>query len=389
MGLRVVVASADTGDRRLPDAVRAAAETVLTVETNDQAALEAAVRDLHRREPFEAVLAGSDIYVPAAARVADALGLPGLEVDTVDRVRDKSVMRAAVAGAGLRTPRFAQATTDEELRAAAAHVGFPCVMKPVACSGSIHVSRADDMDRLSAAFHRLVTDPVPDMGQPHEHRVLVEEYVDGPEFSADGYVLPGEEATVIALTRTLLGPEPDFVEMGHLTPAEVDDNTLEAVTAYVRAVVRAVRLTGGTFHCELRLTADGPVLIEIGARLPGDRIVELLRLVTGVSLPRMAIAASLGLAPEEAGVFSAPSAKSAGIRFFSAEGRTSYRELTGWQDMTELPGVTETSLYFASGESIPAVEDCRSRIGHALFTADSPRSASDRWRALGDAIALN
>ncbi|MFD9985576.1 ATP-grasp domain-containing protein [Streptomyces massasporeus] len=386
MGLRVVVASADSGDRRLSDAVRAAADSVLTVETNDQAALEAAVLELHRAEPFEAVLPGSDIYVTATARVAAALDLPGLPVATVDRVRDKSVMRAAVAEAGLRTPRFAQATTDAELRVAAEQVGFPCVLKPVACSGSIHVSRADDLDQLTAAFQRLVTDPEPDMGKLHEHRVLVEEYVQGPEFSADGYVLESGEVTVVALSRTLLGPEPDFVELGHLTPALVDDATLKDVEAYVGDVVRAVGITSGPFHCELRVTADGPVLIEIGARLPGDRIVELLRLVTGVSLPRVAVATALGVGLEAAGVFASPQAESAGIRFFSAAGRSSYRELTGWPELEALPEVTETAVYFAPGETIPGVEDCRSRLGHALFTADSPQAALDRWQALGDLV---
>ncbi|MEU4485457.1 ATP-grasp domain-containing protein [Streptomyces purpurascens] len=386
MGLRVVVATADSGDRRLSDAVRAAADSVLTVETNDQAALEAAVLELHRAEPFEAVLPGSDIYVTATARVAAALDLPGLPVATVDRVRDKSVMRAAVAEAGLRTPRFAQATTDAELRAAAERVGFPCVLKPVACSGSIHVSRADDLDQLTDAFQRLVTDPEPDMGKLHEHRVLVEEYVQGPEFSADGYVLESGEVTVVALSRTLLGPEPDFVELGHLTPALVDDATLKNVEAYVGDVVRAVGITSGPFHCELRLSADGPVLIEIGARLPGDRIVELLRLVTGVSLPRVAVATALGVGLEAVGAFARPQAESAGIRFFSAAGRSSYRELTGWPELESLPEVTETAVYFAPGETIPGVEDCRSRLGHALFTADSPQGALDRWQALGDLV---
>ncbi|UQX04192.1 ATP-grasp domain-containing protein [Streptomyces sp. RerS4] len=386
MGLRVVVATADSGDRRLSDAVRAAADSVLTVETNDQAALEAAVLALHRAEPFEAVLPGSDIYVTATARVAAALDLPGLPVATVDRVRDKSVMRAAVAQAGLRTPRFAQATTDAELRAAAERVGFPCVLKPVACSGSIHVSRADDLDQLTAAFQRLVTDPEPDMGKLHEHRVLIEEYVQGPEFSADGYVLESGEITVVALSRTLLGPEPDFVELGHLTPALVDDATLKSVEAYVGDVVRAVGITSGPFHCELRLSADGPVLIEIGARLPGDRIVELLRLVTGVSLPRVAVATALGVDLEAVGAFARPQAESAGIRFFSAAGRSSYRELSGWPELEALPEVTETAVYFAPGETIPGVEDCRSRLGHALFTADSPQGALDRWQALGDLV---
>ncbi|MER5831173.1 ATP-grasp domain-containing protein [Streptomyces sp. NPDC002130] len=82
------------------------------------------------------------------------------------------------------------------------------------------------------------------------------------------------------------------MELGHLTPALVDDATLKNVEAYVGDVVRAVGITSGPFHCELRLTADGPVLIEIGARLPSDRTVELLRIVTGVSLPRVAVTPS-------------------------------------------------------------------------------------------------
>ncbi|MFJ7899999.1 ATP-grasp domain-containing protein [Streptomyces sp. NPDC096198] len=387
-GLRVVVASADTGDRALSDAVRTAAEQVLTVETNDQAALEAAVREAHEREPFDAVLAGSDIYVAVTARVAHSLGLRGLPVDTVERVRDKSVMRAAVAAAGLRTPRFAEVTTEDELRAAAGHIGFPCVLKPVACSGSIHVSRADTPDELLSAFRRLVTDPVPDMGKLHEHRVLVEEYVEGPEFSADGYTADSV-TTVVALTRTLLGPEPGFVEMGHLTPADVDDTALKTVESYVADVVAAVNLTSGPFHCELRLAADGPVLIEIGARLPGDRIVELVRLVTGVSLPKVALADALAVDPEGMGAFAGPEAAAAGIRFFAAEKLASFQGLTGWQQITELPEVTESALYFAPGDEIPAVQDCRSRLGHALFTADSPAQALSRWRHLGDSVRPN
>ncbi|MEU5537860.1 ATP-grasp domain-containing protein [Streptomyces sp. NPDC020362] len=387
-GLRVVVASADTGDRALSDAVRTAAERVLTVETNDRAALEAAVREEHEREPLDAVLAGSDIYVAVTARVAHALGLRGLPVDTVERVRDKSVMRAAVATAGLRTPRFAEATTEDELHAAAERVGFPCVLKPVACSGSIHVSRADTMAELSAAFRRLVTDTVPDMGKLHEHRVLVEEYVEGPEFSADGYVRDGV-TTVVALTRTLLGPEPDFVEMGHLTRADVDDTTLKTVASYVADVVAAVNLTSGPFHCELRLAADGPVLIEIGARLPGDRIVELVRLVTGVSLPKVALADALGADPAGMGAFAEAEAAAAGIRFFAAENLATFQGLTGWDQVTALPEVTESALYFAPGDEIPAARDCRSRLGHALFTADSPAQALSRWLHLGDSVTAN
>lgn len=387
LGLEVVVVSYDADDRTLADEVRSSADAVLVVDTNDQEALEWAVLGLHRNAPFSAVLPGCDFHVPATARLAAALGLPGLRPETVEEVRDKALMRARSAEAGLRTPRFAQATTPEELRAAAEHVGFPCVIKPVDSSGSIHVSRADTWEELRAAFDRLLADHSLDLGRVLEHRAIVEEYVAGPEFSADGYVMDGR-TTVVALTRKLLGPEPAFVEIGHLTPADESAEVMAQVEEYVRAVVDAVHLTVGAFHCELRMTPDGPVLIEIAARLPGDRIVDLVHLATGVSLPRAMIAAHLGWPLEDVQAVDVPRAKSAGIRFHLAGGHRSYRRLNGWDGLSRLPGVVETRLTIAAGEPIPEPGDFRSRIGHVIFTADSFQEASDLWHAVGDAVTV-
>ena len=79
-------------------------------------------------------------------------------------------------------------------------------------------------------------------------RPLVEEYVPGPEISAEGYVSNGV-VTVVAITAKLLGPEPYFVETGHIVPADLDPRTREAVDSYVTEVCRGLGLTLGAFHC--------------------------------------------------------------------------------------------------------------------------------------------
>ncbi|GHF48534.1 phosphoribosylglycinamide synthetase [Streptomyces mashuensis] len=390
LGLRVVVASADRDDRTVPDRLRDRLDALVTVETNDLDALTARVRDLHARLPLSAVFPGCDVYVPAAAHLAAGLGLTGLDVRTVDRVRDKARMREAVAAAGLHGPRFVEVDTAAGLRAAGEHTGFPCVLKPVDQSGSLHVTKVHDQRGLAAAYDRLTGDPLLDLGRPMDGRVLVEEYLAGPEYSVEGHVRRGGRTAVLAVTEKILGPEPHFAELGHVVPAALPDTAAAAVEEYVHAVVAAVGITAGPFHCELRLTAAGPALVEIGARLPGDRIPDLVRLVRGVSMPRLWLAEHLGLDPDAAGARTRPVAPCAGIHFFTAPGGTRCTHVTGLDEARRTPGVREAVLDVRPGDPVhPGLDDFRCRLGHALLTADSPAELAAVRRRVARTVRIH
>ncbi|QXJ21628.1 ATP-grasp domain-containing protein [Actinomadura graeca] len=385
LGAQVVVASADSGDRLLSDGLRDLADQVLVVETNDEEAL---VRAVDRALPLDAVLPGVELGIPAAARVGHRLGVTSLSPETAAWVRNKALMRSRAAAMGVRVPRFAEARSVDELEKAAAEVGFPCVLKPVDSSGSVHVSRADDLSELRWSYLRMEHDRRLDLGRTAGSHVVVEEYVCGPEYSADGYVLDGR-VSLCSLTRKFLGPEPYFVELGHIVSSEnASPEVIDQVERYVRQVLEALQISFGPFHCELRLSADGPILIEIGARLPGDRITDLIEMATGVSLSRVMVACYLGLPPESADAFGTAQAKCAGIRFFDANGKRSFTRLEGWAELGARPDVVETGLSFRPGDDIPSLEDFRGRIGYAIFTADSARQAERTWRELGDAIRV-
>ncbi|MDH6578167.1 biotin carboxylase [Kitasatospora sp. MAP5-34] len=383
LGFETVVASFDADDRTLPDRVRQEADEVLVVDTNDEEELFRAVASAHGAAPFAGVLPGFEFYVPVAARLAARLGLRGLPADTVEGVRDKAVMRAAMAAAGLRVPRFAEVSAEAQLEAAAARVGFPCVLKPVDSAGSVHVSRADGFGQLLAAYRALAEDSRPDMGRLSDGRALVEEYLDGPELSVEGCVGADGRTVVVALTHKVLGPEPSFVEIGHVVQADLPPKARHAVEEYVREVVGALGVTVGPFHCELRLVADEPVLIELAARLGGDRIPDLVEAAVGVSLPELAVAAHTGL-DSEVLASRAPRAKYAGIRFLTAPGVTGRRAVEGMDRIAALPGVLEAELTFDADTPLPGDQDYRCRVGHVLYTADSYQDALD----LGSRITL-
>ncbi|MET9773208.1 ATP-grasp domain-containing protein [Streptomyces sp. NPDC006367] len=389
LGWEVVVASHEAGSRVVAEPVRALATEIITVDTNDGDALAAAVDEAHRRAEFDAVVAGGEFYVPAAARLAERLAVAGLDPAGVDRVRYKPAMRRAVADAGLLVPRHTVVRDPAELDEACAYVGFPAVLKPVESGGSIHVSRVDTPQEARAALDVMYADEELEFDRPLDTDALLEQYVAGPEYSADGYVRDGE-AVVVAVTRKLLGPEPRFLEIGHLTPAPLDEVTRREITEYAAAVAKAVGITVGPFHCELRLDGDGrPVLMEIAARLPGDRITELMEMSTGLVLPRTVLATATGLDPQELGACREPVAAAAGIRFLTAGGSGTYTRLEGWEELTAEPWVVASQVLIEPGAAVRTDEaDYRCRIAVVVFTADSPAQAQERWTEIGDRVRV-
>lgn len=389
LGWDVLVASHEDGSRVVAETVRSLATEIITVDTNDSEALAAAVDEAHGRNRIDAVVAGGEFYVPAAARLAQRLGLAGLDPAGVDRVRYKPTMRQAVADAGLLVPRFAVVRDPAELEAACAHVGFPAVIKPVESGGSIHVSRVDTVEQARTALDAMYADDELEFDRPLDTDAVLEQYVAGPEYSADGYVRDGE-VVVVAVTRKLLGPEPRFLEIGHLTPAPLDEDTRREITEYAAGVAKAVGVTVGPFHCELRLDGDNrPVLMEIAARLPGDRITELMEKATGLVLPRTVLAAATRSDPEEMGAYREPDALAAGIRFLTAGGSGAYTRLDGWEELTAEPWVTDAQVLIAPGAAVRTNEaDYRCRVAVVVFTAGSPAEAHERWTEIGDRVRV-
>ncbi|MFI5960783.1 ATP-grasp domain-containing protein [Streptomyces asoensis] len=388
LGWDVLVASREGEGRRVADTVRSLATELITVDTNDGAALEAVVVEAHGRSPIHAVVAGGEYYVPAAARLSARLGLPGLDPAAVDQVRHKARMREAVAAAGLDMPVFTVIRRPSDIGGACAHVGFPAVVKPVDSGGSVHVSRVDTVEEVRAAVAAMHAEEGLEFDRPLTTDAILEQYVPGTEYSADGYVHDGQ-VVVVAVTRKLLGPEPRFLELGHLTPAPLDEATRHELASYASDVVGAVGITTGPFHCELRLSDGRPVLMEIAARLPGDKITELMETATGLVLPGKVLADLTGSDPSAAGAFREPVAKAAGIRFLTASGAGSYARLDGWDELTAEPWVTASHVLVAPGAGIKTDEaDYSCRIAAVVFTADSPEEAHERWSEIGDRVRV-
>ncbi|HEX8111894.1 MAG TPA: ATP-grasp domain-containing protein [Kofleriaceae bacterium] len=390
LGYATIAVSHDADDRTLSADARSAADEVVRCDTNDLSALTETVQRLAQRHTVKAVLPGFEYYVTAATRINAQLKLPGLPLDSADCVRNKHAMRTRLASRGVRVPRFAFVRTQAELLEAARIIGYPAVLKPTEGSGSMHVRRVDDQGQLLDAFQHIQADASTDLGRSFHDRLLLEEYITGPEISVEGFISTTGSTTgveVVSITQKLLGPEPWFVELGHIVEGEFDAATRRQITAYVREVTAALDIRLGTFHCELRLSRGGPVVIEIGARLAGDRICRLIELAKGIALPDVLVRAYTG---EPIAALPVVDRCHAGITFLSAPPELAvFRAFDGLDTLRDaVDGVEEIVAHAHPGDPLPPLTDFRARLGHVIVTAPSYLELTRRLAAVKQHIVV-
>ncbi|MFE4655480.1 acetyl-CoA carboxylase biotin carboxylase subunit family protein [Streptomyces hydrogenans] len=259
------------------------------------------------------VIAGFEYAVPEAAELARTLGLPALDAPAAEAVRQKDVMRRRCEERGVAHPRSIAVGPDE---AGPCPLPFPVVVKPVDCGGSLMVSLCRDEEEYARA-RAVVHDPGEEVKfHPNPRRTaVVEEYVEGPEFSLDGWV-DADGPHLASVTSKFLSAPPDFFEMGHIATAPECSPHGEVLERFARQVVAAFDLTVGPFHIETRIVRDrGPVLIEVGARLAGDNIPELVLAGPGVDLCAATADAARGLSHDPGAL----SPVSAGLAFVTTD----------------------------------------------------------------------
>ncbi|ATB34306.1 ATP-grasp domain-containing protein [Melittangium boletus] len=347
----------------------AAGLRVLEVETNDVAAVKASVRELQRRATPDALVTFSTFYVPTVAEVAADSGFRYLNPRTALDCHDKYRSRQVLRGAGLPTPDFWLVTTDEELLRVSETARYPCVVKPIAESGSNGVRLVNDREEFLAHARMLRARRVNEREQPLEGHLLIESLLSGPEFSVETITLGPGRTHVIGVTAKHLSTPPHFVEMGHDFPADLEPKARQALEEATVAALDAVGFDWGPAHTELRFTPTGPVVVEINPRLAGGMIPELVRYATGIDQLTVMLDMLLGKPVS----LQATRQEYAAIRFLTAPRRGRITRVSGVEEARRLPGVRDVSVDKGVGSVVRFPENAIDRLGFVI--ASSPHRA--------------
>ncbi|MGX1853367.1 pyridoxal-phosphate dependent enzyme [Streptomyces sp. NPDC055299] len=349
-------------------------------DTDDPDALVRAVTKAVEPGSIAGVSTTSEFYLVAAAALAHAVGLPAERAEAIAGCRNKGELRRTLERAGIGQPDFAVVQDGPSAARAAARLGTPCVVKPVDDSGSTRVRRCDSAEQAAALAEEIVAVRTNGRGQPTVGQALVEEYLDGPEYSVEMFGIDGRHQLIGITEKTVTGA-PHFVESRHLVPAELPEEAAREMAEAVTAALAATGLTRGPSHTEVKRTASGSAVVEINPRLAGGLIPELYRLATGVDL----LAAQVGYATGATPVLPDGIRRHAGIQFILPTEEGVLERVTGVAEARAVPGVERVTVTAAEGRRVAPPTDAYGRIGHIVAVGDTRAEVTE---ALDRAAAL-
>ncbi|MBO0767950.1 MAG: ATP-grasp domain-containing protein [Solirubrobacterales bacterium] len=342
-------------------------------------------------ESPDGILALSDTRLVWTAAVARELDLDFLSVETATALTDKSAQRAALAAGGVEVPDVwlisdpgARAAVDE----LAANATFPAILKPRSGEASRDTVRVDSAEQLRAEL--ALVDGAREAPEP----MILEGYLrDRSEKAGEAFadyvsvesIVGGGVTTHLTITGRF-PPAPPFRESGFFMPSALNAADQEGVLAAASAALRALGIHVGSVHTEVKLTPEGPRVIEVNGRIGGG-VPEMLGAVSGFDLMRETLKLALGGTAPARG----PELDRVGFLFYvqaPADMRT-VTAVDGLDVLAAEPGVEEVILNRAPGDSVDWREGNHGHVFSARGVAGDHHELQSIARQIPELVAIH
>ncbi|HBG36087.1 MAG TPA: hypothetical protein DDW88_03335 [Treponema sp.] len=286
LGLRVILSD---GNPRAPAAHLA--DVFVSIDLKDSDALVDFALKQKQRDGLDAVFTAATDFSFAVAKIAEACALPGHSPESALNASDKIRMRSCFQKALVPSPAFLEVHERDFSQnfsqiQASLPIAYPLVVKPVDNMGSRGCRLVQNIEELYTAVEQALL-------YSKSKRAILEEYMDGDEFSIDALVYEGEVYITGFADRHIFYP-PYFVEMGHTMPTASREKQEEIISVFKKGI-KALGLSHGAAKGDIKYTKDGCKIGEIAARLSGGYMSGwTYPYASGISLTKLAIQLALG-----------------------------------------------------------------------------------------------
>ena len=303
------------------------------------------------------VTAATDKPLVMMARIAEKYGFPFYSVETAQWSTDKFQMKQRFMESGVPCAKGRLVKSVEETE----DMVFPVIVKPRDNSGSRGVKLCRSKEELAASMSEAFEVSKLDT-------VLVEEYIEGPEYSIEGLHYDGK-AEVIQFTEKKTTEFPYNVELGHKQPANLTDEQKDSIREIVSKIGKALKFENCPSHTELKINKRGIFVIETSPRLGGDYITStLVPLSTGINMEDQLLHIALG---EKVDTTTGRFEKASGVCFLNLPcGKVTaiddaIKEVKTW------PNIKEFSTSLKVGDEIRPITSSLNRYGQFIIQANN------------------
>ena len=339
---------------------------------------DATLRIAKEFKPDGIVIGACDTSVVSASYVCQQLGLPGHTIETAIKATNKLEMLLAFEKHKIFHPKF-QVVEKSEVDNFCTDIPYPVITKPIDGSGSRGIYYVKDKSQLTEAIHYSSNAGL-------SGDVLIEEYMVGPEVSVEVLVLNGKPY-VLQITDKITSGPPNFFEIGHSQPSNLPDKTKRQIRELAENATIAVGLINSPAHVEIKVTDEGPKMVELGARLGGDCISTYLldTSIKGVCLAEDTIRIALGEALKT--VAYNDSGEAVAVRFILAKKGT-IKAIKGIDEALKSEEVVALQLFCEVVQSYEQTSDNASRLGFVVAKGNTTEEALATCQGAIDKIEI-
>jgi hypothetical protein len=359
----------------------------------DQDASVAAIVEAANARPIDGVLVVGDRPTVIGARVMEAFGLPGHPPEAAAIARHKQRTRERLRDAGLPVPWFfSVAISDQPPATSPQPLSYPCIVKPVALSGSRGVMRADDAATFGAAFERLralmrTPEVRAERNEAHD-TALVEGFIPGREYAVEGLLHRGALNVLAIFDKPDPLDGPFFEETIYVTPSSAPAAVQARIVSAVAGAAAAIGLHHGPVHAECRVNDGGVFVLEVAARPIGGLCARALRF-TRTASPRSPVPSSLEEVLLRHALGDDPGAwrresDASGVMMIPIPRRGIFRGVEGLDAARQVPDVDDVRITAKGDQLLLPLPEGASYLGFIFARADR---AADVERALRAAHA--
>lgn len=224
---------------------------------------------------------GSDVAMPTIGAVACKVGLPYfVPYETATLMHNKVALRTFLCQRGISPVHFIPVKRIEDLEG---WDHYPALMKPVDGQGQRGVVLVNSLAESRAHFERVI-------GHSFSQTAILEEFLDGAEISVNVFCKDSTPIVMEISDRLVVAEYPGGIPKSHIYPSQSCQGKEELETyTLVKRCSEALGIREGPLYFQIKLTKNGPRIIEIAPRLDGCHMWRLIKTVTGMDLLEMTV----------------------------------------------------------------------------------------------------